>query len=101
MEQQTVEDNLQSVIVAFAKTNIIALPCQVGKHKLSVAVGTGATMNVTSEQSFREVRRSLRRGAMQTSAQQHKCGGSHGLQHRNSCESFINSSGNKEGQWVS
>ncbi len=54
-EQQTVENNLQSVIAAFAKTNIIALPCQVGRHKLSVAVDTGATLNVISEHSFREL----------------------------------------------
>ncbi len=62
MEQQTVEDNLQSVIAAFAKTNIIALPCQVGKYNFSVAVDTEAAINVISEQSFRGLRRSLRGG---------------------------------------
>ncbi len=62
MEQQTVENNLQSVIADFAKNNIIALPYQVGRHKLSVAVDTGATVNIISEHSFRELRRSLRGG---------------------------------------
>ncbi len=62
MEQQIVKYNLQSIIAVLAKTKIIALPCQVGKHKLYVAVDTGATINVISEQSFRELRRSLRGG---------------------------------------
>ncbi len=62
MGQQTIENNLQSVIAAFTEANIIALPCQVRKCKLSVAVDTGATLNVISEHSFRELRGSLRGG---------------------------------------
>ncbi len=92
MEQQTVEYNLQSVIVAFAKTNIIALPCQVGKHKLSVAVDTGATINAISEQSFRGLKRRIRGVRCRLLPNDMDVAGVTG---------FINSSAIKEGQWVS
>ncbi len=62
MEQQTAEYTLQSVIAAFAKTNIIALPCQVGRREISLAVDTGATINVISKPSFRMLKRGLRGG---------------------------------------
>ncbi len=62
MEQQTIEFTLQSVTAAFTKTNIIALPCQVGRRKISLAADTGATINVISEPSFRELRRNLHGG---------------------------------------
>ncbi len=62
MEKQTVEFTLRSVIAAFIKTNIIALPCQVGKCKISVALDTGVAINVISEPSFRIVNSSFRGG---------------------------------------
>ncbi len=38
IEKQTVELNLRSIIAAFTETNIIALPCQVGKCTIYVAL---------------------------------------------------------------
>ncbi len=46
IEKQTVEFNLQSIIAAFTETNIIALPCQVGKRTIYVALDTGAAINI-------------------------------------------------------
>ncbi len=62
VEKQTVEFTLRSVIAAFTKTNIIALPCEVGRCKISLAVDTGAIINIMSEPSFRIIKRSLRGG---------------------------------------
>ncbi len=61
-EKQTVEFALRSIIAAFTKTNIIALPCQVGKCIISVSLDTGAAINIISEPSFRQLRRTFRGG---------------------------------------
>ncbi len=53
------EFNLRSVIAAFSKANIIALPCQVGKCIIFVALDTGAAINIISEPSFRQLRRTF------------------------------------------
>ncbi len=53
-------DKLMSIIAAFSKTYLLALPCKVGK--LTIAVDRGATINVMSDNSFRAVRRSMRVG---------------------------------------
>ncbi len=63
VEKQTVEFTLWSIIAAFTKTNIIALPCQVRKCKISLALDTGARINnVISEPSFRQLRGTFRGG---------------------------------------
>ncbi len=54
--------NLRSIIDAFTETKIIALLCQVLKCTVSVALDTGAAINVMSEPSFRIVRSSFRGG---------------------------------------
>ncbi len=42
--------------------HLLALSCKVGKLPVSLAVDTGATINVMSDTSFRAIRRSLRGG---------------------------------------
>ncbi len=61
VENQTVEFTLRSVIAAFIKTHTIALPCQVGRRKVSLALDTGSII-IISEPSFRELRRTFRGG---------------------------------------
>ncbi len=56
------EFNIRSIIAALTETNVIALPCQVGKCTVSVALDTGAAINIISEPSFRIVRSSFRGG---------------------------------------
>ncbi len=64
VKQKRVEDeqNIQSVIATFSKTHLLALKCRVGAMPLSLAVDTGATTNVMSENSFRFLRRTFRGG---------------------------------------
>ncbi len=62
IEKQTVEFNLRSIFAAFTETNIIALPCQVGKCTISVALDTGTAINFISEPSFRIVGSTFRGG---------------------------------------
>ncbi len=38
----------------------MALPTRVGKHRLSLAVDTGATVNVISEESYKILKRNSR-----------------------------------------
>ncbi len=51
-----------SFVAACDQTNIMALPTKVGSCGLSLAVDTGATVNVLSEESFKAVKRSFRGG---------------------------------------
>ncbi len=44
------------------QADIMALPTRVGKHCLSLAVDTGATVNVISEESYKILKRESRGG---------------------------------------
>ncbi len=61
-QKNKLEFNLPPIIAALTETNIIALPCQVGKCTISVALDTGAAINIISEPSFRIVCSSFRGG---------------------------------------
>ena len=51
-----------SIHAANNKTDILALPIRVGKHHLSLAVDTGASVNVISEDSYNTLKRNSRGG---------------------------------------
>ncbi len=53
---------LRSILAGFTKTNIIALPCQVEKCIISVALDKESAINIISEPSFRQLRRTFRGG---------------------------------------
>ncbi len=46
------------------QTDIMALPTRVGKHRLFLAVDTGATVNVISEESYKILKRNSRGGKL-------------------------------------
>lgn len=51
-----------TIYAANHQAEIMALPTRVGKHSLSLAVDTGATVNVISEESYRILKRESRGG---------------------------------------
>lgn len=57
LKENTNWEQLDSVIAALGRTSIIALPCKVGKISLTLAVDTGATVNVISDSAYRSLTR--------------------------------------------
>ncbi len=55
-------EQLDFVIAALGRTSIIALPCKVGNTALTLAIDTGATVNVISHSTYRSLTRQAEGG---------------------------------------
>ncbi len=53
----------RSINALSSKGNIIVLPCRVGRTTLTLAVATGATVNVLFDNAFRALKRNSRGGS--------------------------------------
>ncbi len=55
-------NRIYNQLLLLSQKHTLALPCKVGTLPLSLAMNTGATINVLSENSFRALRRTFRGG---------------------------------------